>query len=105
MIPRTARSTLMGCALLIALAHLNPTQAQAWLPLAGEGQVTVTYENLFVRDHFDYTGKRFSPGPIRTNTVLTTLEFGLTNKLTLDSQLIHVTSKYEGFVPPVPHGP
>jgi len=105
MIPRMARATLMGCALLIAIAPLSLTYAQAWQPLGGEGQVTITYENLYVRDHFDYTGKRFSPGPIRTNTVLTTLEYGLTNKLTLDSQLTHVTSKFEGFVGPVPHGP
>jgi hypothetical protein len=105
MIPRTRRSTLSGCALLIAIAPHNLTHAQAWLPSRGEGQVTVTYENIYVRDHFDYTGKRFDGGPIRTNTVVTTFEYGITNKLTLDSQLTHVTSKYEGFVPPVPHGP
>jgi hypothetical protein len=105
MIPRTRRSTLLGCALLIAIAPHNLTHAQAWLPSRGEGQVTVTYENIYVRDHFDYTGKRFDGGPIRTNTVVTTFEYGITNKLTLDSQLTHVTSKYEGFVAPVPHGP
>jgi len=95
----------MGCALLIAIAPLTETQAQSWLPLRGNGEVTITYENLYVRDHFDYTGKKFDAGPIRTNTVVTTLEYGITNKLTLDGQLTHVTSKYEGFVGPVPHGP
>jgi hypothetical protein len=73
--------------------------------MEGEGQVTFTYENIYVRDHFDYKGKRFDAGPIRTNTVVTTLEYGLTNKLTLDTEINHVTSKYEGFVGPVPHGP
>ena len=105
MVPRIASSTLMGCALLIAIAPLNLIHAQAWTPSRGEGQVTFTYENLYVRDHFDYTGKRFEAGPIRTNTVVSTFEYGITDKLTLDSQLTHVTSKYEGFVPPVPHGP
>jgi hypothetical protein len=105
MFSQMARSTLLGCALLIAIAPLNLTHAQAWLPLRGEGEVTITYEDLYVRDHFDYTGKRFDAGPIRTNTVVTTLQYGITNKLTLDSQLTHVTSKYEGFVGPVPHGP
>lgn len=99
------RSTLIGCALLIVCAPIRVTKAQAWLPLGGEGQVTVTYENIYVRDHFDYKGNRFNAGPIRTNTVVTTLEYGLTNKLTLDSELTHVTSKYEGYVGPVPHGP
>ena len=105
MSPGLVRSTIIGCALLVASAPLKSTHAQAWLPLRGEGQITITYENLYVRDHFDYTGKRFDAGPIRTNTVVTTFEYGLTNKLTLDSELTHVTSKYEGFVGPVPHGP
>lgn len=105
MIPRMGRSTLLACALLSAIGPLNLTHAQAWLPQRGEGQVTVTYENIYVRDHFDYTGKRFDGGPIRTNTVVTTFEYGITDKLTLDSQLTHVSSKYEGFVGPIPHGP
>ena len=99
------RTSLIGCVLLFASAPFRLGQAQAWLPMKGEGQVTITYENLYVRDHFDYTGKRFQAGPIRTNTVITTLEYGLTNNLTLDSEITHVTSKYEGFVGPVPHGP
>jgi len=105
MSPGLVRSTIIGCALLAASASLKSAYAQAQLPSSGEGQVTVTYENLYVRDHFDYTGKRFDAGPIRTNTVITTFEYGLTDKLTLDADLIHVTSKYEGFVGPVPHGP
>ena len=99
------QSTLVGCTLLLASSSLKLTQAQAWLPLKGDGQLTFTYENIYVRDHFDYQGNRFNAGPIRTNTVITTLEYGLTNRLTLDAELTHVTSKYEGFVGPVPHGP
>ena len=102
---RLLRSTLIGGALLIGGASLKLANAQAWVPLKGEGQVTITYENLYVKYHFDNTGKKFDGGPIRTNTVVTTMEYGLTNKLTLDSELTHVTSKYEGFVGPVPHGP
>jgi len=105
MSPGLARSTLLGCALLLASAPIKSTHGQAWVPSSGDGQITITYENLYVRDHFDYTGKRFDAGPIRTHTVVTTLEYGLTDKLTFDSELTHVTSKYEGFVGPVPHGP
>jgi len=105
MSPGLVRSTIIGCALLVATAPIKSAYAQAQLPSSGEGQVTITYENLYVRDHFDYTGKRFDAGPIRTNTVITTFEYGLTDRLTLDADLIHVTSKYEGFVGPVPHGP
>jgi hypothetical protein len=102
---RSFRLTLIGCALLLEFGLPKLAQAQAWVPLKGQGQITVTYENIFVRDHFDYQGNRFDGGPIRTNTVLTTFEYGLTNNLTLDADLTHVSSKYEGFVGPVPHGP
>ena len=99
------RSTLVGCALLLAFGSIRLVHAQAWLPLQGQGEVTVTYENLYVKYHRDYRGHKFDAGPIRTNTVITTLEYGLTNRLTLDADITHVTSKYEGFVGPVPHGP
>jgi len=102
---RSFRLTLIGCALLLEFVSPKLTHAQAWLPLKGQGQITVTYENIFVRDHLDYQGRRFDAGPIRTNTVVTTFEYGLTDNLTLDADLTHVSSKYEGFVGPVPHGP
>jgi len=50
---RSFRSTLMGCAFLLVFVLPKLVQAQAWLPLEGQGQITVTYENIFVRDHFD----------------------------------------------------
>ena len=90
MISRMGRSTLMGCALLITFAPLTLVHAQAWVPLRGEGQLTLTYENIYVRDHFDYLGKRFEAGPIRTKTVVSTFEYGITDRLTLDSQLTQV---------------
>ncbi|MGH9971920.1 MAG: hypothetical protein ACREBG_29585 [Pyrinomonadaceae bacterium] len=79
--------------------------AQAWLPLKGEGQVAVTYQNIYVKDHVDFEGNRFDSGPIRTHTVISSFEYGLTSKLALDAEITHVSSKYEGFVGPVPHGP
>src|SRR6185436_8061751 len=97
---RSFRSTLIGCALLLQFVFPKLAPAQAWLPFKGQGQITVTYENIFVRDHFDYQGNRFDAGPIRTHTVITTFEYGLADKLTLDADLTHVTSKYEGFVGP-----
>jgi hypothetical protein len=90
---------------ILQLGLATSVEAQAWLPSKGEGQVTVTYQNIYVRYHLDYQGKTFDSGPIRTHTVISTLEYGLTNKLTLDADLAYVFSKYEGFVGPVPHGP
>jgi hypothetical protein len=97
--------TRASCALVLQFGLIMSVQAQAWLPPKGDGQIAVTYQNIYVRDHFNYEGKRFDSGPIRTNTVVTTFEYGLTNKLALDAELTHVSSKYEGFVGLVPHGP
>ena len=97
---------VLGFVFIVFLGLTMSVQAQAaWVPLKGEGQVTTTYQNIFVKYHLDYQGKTFDSGPVRSNTVITTLEYGLTNKLTFDASIAHVSSKYEGFVGPVPHGP
>lgn len=96
---------LLSFVVVLQLGLARSVQAQAWLPLKGEGQVSVTYQNIYVKDHVDFEGKRFDSGPIRTHTVISTFEYGLTNNLALDAEITHVTSKYEGFVGPVPHGP
>lgn len=91
---------------ILQLALPKSVLAQsAWVPLKGEGQVTVTYQNIYVKYHLDYQGKTFDSGPVRSHTVVTAIEYGLTNKLTFDGSIAHVSSKYEGFVGPVPHGP
>jgi hypothetical protein len=91
--------------LCLHLAVAVKMYSQAWLPPKGEGQVSVTYENIFVRYHLNFTGARTDRGPIRTHTTILSFEYGLTNKLALDADLAHVFSKYEGFVGPVLHGP
>src|SRR5262245_24409532 len=97
----------MCCLQAFSLHFVFPgtTSAQAWLPLKGEGQVTFTYQNVRVRDHLDYSCKRFDAGPIRTHTQVLSFEYGLTKKLALDADITHVTSKYEGFVGGNLHGP
>lgn len=105
MSPITLAARLLGLVFILQLGSAMSVQAQAWLPLKGEGQITVTYQNLQVKDHVDFEGNRFDSGPIRTHTVISSFEYGLTNKIALDADVTHVTSKYEGFVGPVPHGP
>jgi hypothetical protein len=105
MSPTAGARILLGSVFILQLGLATSVQAQAWLPLKGEGQITITYQNLYVKDHVDFEGKRFQSGPIRTHTVISSLEYGLTNKIALDAEITHVTSKFEGFVGPVPHGP
>ncbi len=105
---RPLTATFIGCLGALFLHVALPTTAcgQAWLPLKNEGQVTFTYQSIRVRDHLDFTGKRFDAGAIRTHTQVLSFEYGLTKKLALDADITHVTSRYEGFVGPLgPHGP
>ena len=89
-------------ALSFHLARPTAARAQAWVPLEGEGQVTYSYQNVFVRDHIDFTGRRFDAGAIRAHTQVFSIEYGLTDRLALDADITHVSSRYEGTVP---HGP
>lgn len=100
-------ATLIVClsALCLSLALPQPACAQAWLPLDGETQVTYTYQHVYVRDHLDYLGKRFDAGAIRTHTRVFSFEYGLTEKLALDIDVNHVTSRYEGHITVPTHGP
>ncbi len=92
-------------ALFLHLALPITACSQAWLPLQGDGRVTLTYQNLHVRYHRNYLGQKTDQGPIRTHTLLTSFEYGITNNLAIDADIAHVSSKFEGFVEPVPHGP
>jgi hypothetical protein len=104
---RSLAANLLAClgALVLYLALPEPACAQAWLPLDGEGQVTFTYQHIYIRDHLDYLGKPFDAGAIRAHTQVLSLEYGLTKKLALDADITHVTSRYEGPITNPPHGP
>jgi hypothetical protein len=104
---RPLASTVLVCfsAVVLPLALAATACAQAWLPLEGEGQVTVTYQHSYVRDHLDFAGEKFDVGAIRSHTQVLSFEYGLTNKLALDADIAHVSSRYLGHVGPVPHGP
>ena len=92
-------------ALCLDLAVPMTACAQAWLPAEGEGRVTLSYQNLYVRYHRNYLGQKTDQGPIRTHSSLASFEYGLTRNLAIDADVAHVTSRFEGFVGPVPHGP
>lgn len=78
--------------------------AQAWVPPKGEGSLTTTYQKVDVRDHFDADGDVEDRGRIHTHNLITTLEYGLTNKLAIDFEVAYVASKFVG-LGRRPHGP
>jgi hypothetical protein len=85
--------------LAFLLASVVMCSAQAWVPPRGEGDISVTYQNLYTRDHFNGDGNRFDAGRIRLQGLVQTLDFGVTDKLAVSSSLPLFAGKYEGKFP------
>ena len=90
---------LAACLVLLA----RTASAQAFVPLAGEGNITVAYQNLFARGHLDLNGKRME-GPSGTDptwahAVTFEAEFGLTDRLAVSGSVPYIRSKYGGSTP------
>jgi hypothetical protein len=74
--------------------------SQAWVPEKGEGTLTLTLQDNFVKDHLGSGGERLDVGHIRTFILLQDIDYGITNKLAVDVNIPFVLSKYYG---PRPH--
>ena len=107
-VPRTDGTCSSSCT-VTALAAVclalfaSVASAQAFLPPAGEGNITVTYQNALARGHLDLNGNRM-PGesgrdPTQTHSVTMDVEFGLTDRLAVDVSLPYIRSKYGGSDP------
>jgi hypothetical protein len=77
--------------------------AQAFLPPAGEGNLTISYQNLFARGHWDLNGDRMvgdsGSDPSQGHAIVMEAEYGLNNRLALNVSLPYIRSKYEGTHP------
>jgi hypothetical protein len=84
-------------AFLIFPASLFP---QAWTPPRGEGSVSLTFEDIFVKNHQLSSGALIDIGHIRTVVFVQSIEYGITDRLGVSLSLPVVASKYYG---PDPH--
>jgi hypothetical protein len=94
---RSAWHILEHGGLLVAMAAM--CSGQAWVPAKGEGEVSVTYQNLYTHDHFNGDGGRFNAGRIRLQGLVQTVDFGITDKLAVTSTLPAFVGKYNGALP------
>jgi hypothetical protein len=108
-IPTTAQAIACLGGLIFGLALAARVEAQAWTPLKGEGSVTLTYQKVDVRDHFDANGTEEDRGQIHTHNTILALEYGLTDKFAIDFDVAFIASRFEpSQVDPRgrrPHGP
>jgi hypothetical protein len=93
----THRLLLLSSEMLLANA---PSFCQAWVPLKGEGEMAVSYQNLFTRDHFNGDGSRHDYGHIRLYGGIGELDYGVTNKFAVNLSVPYGVGKYNG---PFPH--
>jgi len=87
------------CLHLICPASAN---SQAWVPRKGDGSVTFTYQNLAAHKHVDSHGKRANVGTDSAQSILLDFEYGLTDKLAVNADVVYVASKYVGTFPEGP---
>ena len=107
-IPRTLnsrsvhiRATALVAAGVVALARI--ASAQAFVPPAGQGNITIAYQNLFARGHLDLNGDRMSGeaghDPVQAHAFTFETEFGLTDRLAVNASIPFIRSKYGGSAP------
>ena len=103
--PRTLRlhctiAALAGACLVI---FARTASAQAFLPPGGEGNVTIAYQNLFTRGHLDLNGERMTGesgrDPTETHSITWEAEYGLSNRLAVNTSIPYIRSKYGGSMP------
>ena len=88
------------CALSTAAACFGPgssmANAQAWVPSKGEGTVSVTYQNYHVAGHYDALGRKNTNGGSQSQSLITEVDYGITDSLAVTLMLPFVASKYTG---------
>ena len=71
--------------------------AQAWLPARGDGTVTITYQDTLARGELDRDGQPYwDEGTTRAHTLISEVEWGLTNRVALNLTLPFITARYRG---------
>lgn len=93
---RLAMDRRIAAIVLLILGAPGVARAQAWLPAAREGAVTVTYQGLFADDHLDRNGAPYDRGRTSNDMVTTGFDYGLNDLLAVDAKVNFVDTKHEG---------
>ena len=97
---RLRRGVMFGSFLCVPLlAYASDASAQAWLPGAGEGAVSVLYQNSLVDRHLGSDGSRIDSGKIRVDGLLLDVTYGVTDKIAITLNVPFIAAKYEGIKP------
>src|SRR5215813_10750456 len=92
--------TRLTLLLTLVLASSASLLAQAWVFPKGGGTVTVSYQNIFVREHVYQDGDAHDVGHILSHALFVDTDYSLTDHLAVKVSLPYVASRYYG---PRPH--
>jgi hypothetical protein len=91
MIPRA-----LWMAAAVHIASVVPLHAQPWVPAQGEGTASVTYQNYYVKGHYDVFGRKNANGATHAKSLIAEADIGLTDTLALTVSLPFIATKYTG---------
>jgi hypothetical protein len=83
-------------AIAISLGTAAPANAQAWLPGAGQGAVSVLFQDMAVRQHRYSDGEPIDVGHIDSHNVMLDLTYGVTDRVAVSVSLPFVSARYSG---------
>ena len=78
---------------------VRSVHAQAWVPLKGEGSVSILYQDLFVVDHLRADGTREDRGRVRSQGLLFDVTYGVTDRIAVTLGVPAVRARYTGRAP------
>ena len=77
----------------------SPLYAQSWLPDAGQGAVSVIFQDTSVKQHLFSDGQAIDAGHIDSHNVMLDVTYGLTGKIALGVSLPYIAARYDGSRP------
>jgi hypothetical protein len=84
---------------LLTFAIPNNLLGQAFVPLRGEGTVTLSYQYTNVHDHLRSDGSVFQAGRIYSHIASAQVDYGVTDKLAASFSVPYIMSLYKGSAP------
>jgi len=98
MVTRTVTARIGWMSLLAVLAvGAAPARAQPWVPPPGEGTVSMTYQNYYVKGHWvGPQGVRTDNGGTHSKSLVAEVDWGLPRSIGLNVGLPFIASKYTG---------
>jgi hypothetical protein len=89
-------------AIAVLLATANHAKAQAWVPLRGEGSVSVSYQRIDNTGHRRTNGFLFSRGRSLDMSLYLEAEYAFTSRLSVTAGMPYVFAKFTDANPPPP---